>query len=172
MNNNIDNNGSEGAWSFRDKGNIKKIEINLIDKITQKVNQSLIKCTQKKNKNKSLIFKKNHYADNIFIDVFRKNAEKELEIFESERNSEFSKKNKKPLINIDSTLSDLSLGKGIFVTKDDLILNLPSSFLKKTKCDDIGNTYLINVSEINRLIPNDEFISKLHIYYSKNDNNH
>ena len=166
-----ENNDCFGPWSFRDKEESNKDDINLIDKITQKVNQTLLKSTQKNHKNKPINIE-NYDNDKNFIDVFKKNTEKELEIFESERKEEFSKKNKNILINVDCTLSDLTLGKGTFVTKDDLILNLPSCFLNKTKCEDIGNTYLINITEINRLIPTDEFISKLHSYYSQNDNNH
>ena len=166
-----ENNDPSGPWSFRDKEESNKHDINLIDIITQKVNQTLLKSTQKNYKIQSINFE-NYNNDKNFIDVFKKNTEKELEIFESERKEEFSKKNKNILINVDCTLSDLTLGKGTFVTKDDLILNLPSCFLNKTKCEDIGNTYLINITEINRLIPTDEFISKLHSYYSQNDNNH
>ena len=109
---------------------------------------------------------KNFEENKKFIDVFKKNAEKELEIFESERKMNKNKNN--GLINIDCTLSELTMGKGTFVTKDDLILNLPSSFLNKTKMEDIGNSYSINITEINRLIPNDEFVSKLHLFYSQN----
>ena len=166
-----ENNDSFGPWSFRDKEESNKGDINLIDKITQKVNQTLLKSTQKNHKNQPINIE-NYDNDKNFIDVFKKNTEKELEIFESERKEEFSQKNKNFLISVDCTLSDLTLGKGTFVTKDDLILNLPSNFLNKTKCEDIGNTFLINITEINRLIPTDEFISKLHSYYSQNDNNH
>ena len=160
-----ENDESSDPWSFRDKEESKKDKLNLIDKITQKVNQTLLKSTIKKH-NISLDSNYKNFEDNTkFIDVFKKNAEKELEIFESERKMN---KNKNGLINIDCTLSDLTLGKGTFVTKDDLILNLPSSFLNKTKMEDIGNSYSINITEINRLIPNDEFVSKLHLFYSQN----
>ena len=162
---NDENDESSDPWSFRDKEESKKDKLNLIDKITQKVNQTLLKSTIKKH-NISLDSNYKNFEDNTkFIDVFKKNAEKELEIFESERKMN---KNKNGLINIDCTLSDLTLGKGTFVTKDDLILNLPSSFLNKTKMEDIGNSYSINITEINRLIPNDEFVSKLHLFYSQN----
>ena len=170
MQNNENNEISE-PWSFRDNEEPKKTELSLIDTITQKVNQTLIKATQKKSKlpPSSIL---DIYEDNKnFIDVFKKNAEKELEIFESERREQSSHKNKNILINLDCNLSDLTLGKGTFVTKDDLILNLPSNFLNKTNFEDIGNTYNINISEINRLIPTDEFISKLHLYYSQNNKN-
>ena len=161
-----------GPWSFRDKRDINKKEKDLIYKITQKLNQTLINVTQNKNKNQLYSFDKKNDEDKNYIDVFRKNTEKELEIFESERNTNFSKKNKNSLINIDCTLSDIKFGKGFFVTKDDLIFDLPSNFLNKAKCEEIGITYLINVNEISRLIPNDEYISKLHLYYSQNDNSH
>ena len=166
----MQNNEISEPWSFRDNEEPKKVELNLIDQITQKVNQTLIKSTQKKNKSPSFLLD-TYEDDKNFIDVFKKNAEKELEIFESERREKSSHKNKNTFINIDCNLSDLSLGKGTFVTKDDLILNLPSSFLNKTNFEDIGNTYTINISEINRLIPNDEFISKLHLFYSQNNKN-
>ena len=162
---NDENDESSDPWSFRDKEELKKDKLNMIDKITQKVNQTLIKATKKKHNIALDSNYKNYEENKKYIDVFRKNAEKELEIFESERKMN---KNKNGLINIDCTLSDLTLGKGIFVTKDDLIFNLPSSFLNKTKMEDIGNSYSINISEINRLIPNDEFVSKLHLFYSQN----
>ena len=168
---NYEENDSSAPWSFRDKESPKTNELSLIDKITQKVNQTLIKSTQKKPINPGITILDNHEDNQNFIDVFKKKAEKELEIFETERKEQYSQKNKSVLINIDCTLSDLSLGKGTFVTKDDLILNMPSSFLNKTKFEDIGNSYSIKVTEINRLIPNDEFISNLHSYYSQHNKN-
>ena len=168
---NYENNDSSAPWSFREKESPKNNELSLIDTITQKVNQTLINSTQKNRVNPALTFYDNYEDGTHFIDVFKKKTEKELEIFESERKEEFSQKNKKALINIDCTLSDLSLGKGTLVTKDDLILNLPSYFLNKTKFDDIGNSYSINIMEINRLIPDDEYISNLHSYFSQNNKN-
>ena len=168
---NYKENDSSDPWSFRDKESPKTNELSLIDKITQKVNQTLIKSTQKKPINPGITILDNQEDNQNFIDVFKKKAEKELEIFETERKEQYSQKNKSVLINIDCTLSDLSLGKGTFVTKDDLILNMPSSFLNKTKFEDIGNSYSIKVTEINRLIPNDEFISNLHSYYSQHNKN-
>ena len=168
---NYKENDSSDPWSFRDKESPKTNELSLIDKITQKVNQTLIKSTQKKPINPGITILDNHEDNQNFIDVFKKKAEKELEIFETERKEQYSQKNKSVLINIDCTLSDLSLGRGTFVTKDDLILNMPSSFLNKTKFEDIGNSYSIKVTEINRLIPNDEFISNLHSYYSQHNKN-
>ena len=168
---NYKENDSSDPWSFRDKESPKTNELSLIDKITQKVNQTLIKSTQKKPINPGITILDNHEDNQNFIDVFKKKAEKELEIFETERKEQYSQKNKSVLINIDCTLSDLSLGRGTFVTKDDLILNMPSSFLNKNKFEDIGNSYSIKVTEINRLIPNDEFISNLHSYYSQHNKN-
>jgi len=168
---NYKENDSSDPWSFRDKESPKANELSLIDKITLKVNQTLIKSTQKKPINPGITILDNHEDNQNFIDVFKKKAEKELEIFETERKEQYSQKNKSVLINIDCTLSDLSLGRGTFVTKDDLILNMPSSFLNKTKFEDIGNSYSIKVTEINRLIPNDEFISNLHSYYSQHNKN-
>ena len=168
---NYKENDSSDPWSFRDKESPKTNELSLIDKITQKVNQTLIKSTQKKPINPGITILDNQEDNQNFIDVFKKKAEKELEIFETERKEQYSQKNKSVLINIDCTLSDLSLGRGTFVTKDDLILNMPSSFLNKTKFEDIGNSYSIKVTEINRLIPNDEFISNLHSYYSQHNKN-
>ena len=168
---NNENNESSPPWSFRDKEESKKTELSLIDKITQKVNQTLLKSTQKKHLNPINIDCDNNVDEKYFIDVFKKSAEKELEIFESERKEQYSQKNNNSLINIDCTLSDITLGKGTFVTKDDLIINLPSNFLNKTKFEDIGNSYSINITEINKLIPNDDYISKLHTYYSQNYKN-
>ena len=168
---NYDKNDSSAPWSFRDKESPKNNELSLIDEITQKVNQTLIKSTQKKHSSPEIPICDQFEDNKYFIDVFKKKTEKELEIFESERKEQYSKNNKNILINVDCTLSDLTLGKGTFVTKDDLILNLPSNFLNKTKFEDIGNSYSINITEINRLIPNDEFISNLHSYYSQNSNN-
>ena len=34
--------------------------------------------------------------------------------------------------------------------------------------EDVGNTYTINVNEINKLVPNDTFIAQLHTFYSQN----
>ena len=127
MENEEQNNDSFSPWSFRDKEEHKNNELNLIDKITQKVNQTLLNSTSKKKKNYNTIIE-NLEDDKYYIDVFKKAAEKELEIFESERKQDFSQKNKNILINVDCTLSDLTLGKGTLVTKDDLIVNLPSSF--------------------------------------------
>ena len=168
---NYKENDSSDPWSFRDKESPKTNELSLIDKITQKVNQTLIKSTQKKPINPGITILDNHEDNQNFIDVFKKKAEKELEIFETERKEQYSQKNKSVLINIDCTLSDLSLGRGTFVTKDDLILNMPSSFLNKTKFEDIGNSYSLKVTEINRLIPNEEYISNLHSYYSQQNKN-
>ena len=168
---NYKENDSSDPWSFRDKKSPKTNDLSIIDKITLKVNQTLIKSTQKKPINPGITILDNHEDNQNFIDVFKKKAEKELEIFETERKEQYSQKNKSVLINIDCTLSDLSLGRGTFVTKDDLILNMPSSFLNKTKFEDIGNSYSIKVTEINRLIPNDEFISNLHSYYSQHNKN-
>ena len=167
---NYEKNDSSTPWSFRDKENPKNNELSLIDEITQKVNQTLIKSTQKKHLNLEMQIYDQFEDNRNFIDVFKKKTEKELEIFESERKEQYSKNNKNILINVDCTLSDLTLGKGTFVTKDDLILNLPSNFLNKTKFEDIGNSYSINITEINRLIPSDEFISNLHSFYSQNNN--
>ena len=109
---NYEENDSSDPWSFRDKESPKTNELSLIDKITQKVNQTLIKSTQKKPINPGITILDNHEDNQNFIDVFKKKAEKELEIFESERKEQYSQKNKNVLINIDCTLSDLSLGKG------------------------------------------------------------
>ena len=57
MNDGGDNNES-GPWSFRDKRDINKKEKDLIYKITQKLNQTLINVTQNKNKNQLHSFDK------------------------------------------------------------------------------------------------------------------
>ena len=72
-------------------------------------------------------------------------------------------------MNLNITLSELNLGKGVFISKDDLIINLPSNFLTKTKLDDMGNEYQISLSEINRLIPDDDYVAKLHLEYSRDN---
>ena len=53
------------------------------------------------------------------------------------------------------------------MSKDDLIVNLPNNFMTNINMDDIGNDYQINMKEIDRLIPTDEDVSKLHSEYSK-----
>ena len=73
-------------------------------------------------------------------------------------------------MNLNMTLSDINIGKCTFVTKDDLIVNLPNYFLSKTNIDDIGNEFQINLKEIERLIPSDDSVAKLHLEYSKENN--
>ena len=163
------NSNLSNPWSFRNKEETKN-EFKVIDKLKEKVNQTLIKSRNinKKKDNKETTTTVLEDEEKNFIDLLKKNTEKELEIFDSERRDFSSPKNKGSLINIDCTLSNLNIGKGTFVTKDDLIIDLPSCFSNKTKMEDVGNTYTINVNEINKLVPNDTFIAQLHTFYSQN----
>lgn len=161
------NNDLSNPWSFRNKEETKK-ENPLSDKL--KLKEKINKTLQKPKKHKITEFTEAtlEEEEKKCINLFKKNVEKELEIFESERRDIIPSKNKGSIINIDCTLSDLNIGKGTLVTKDDLIIDLPSCFLNKTKFEDIGNTYTINVTEINRLVPNDNFVAELHSFYSQN----
>ena len=173
----IDIDESSEVWSFRNKDessdvNNKK-ELSTIEKLTQKVNQYLIKSTQNKNNIISEPDLKYFVEETKNLDFFKKSIEKELEIFESERKMQLINKNKdkKNLMNLNMTLSELSFGKGIFVTKDDLIVNIPSNFLPNTNLDDIGNEFIVNMNEIDRLIPTDDYVAKLHLEFSKDNEN-
>ena len=106
------------------------------------------------------------------LDFFKKSVEKELEIFESERKMQLMNKNKdkKNLMNLNMTLSEINIGKCTFVTKDNLIVNLPNYFLQNINIDDIGNEFQINVKEIDKIIPSDDSVAKLHLEYSKENN--
>ena len=172
----IDIDESSEIWSFRNKDESsevnKKKELSTIEKLTQKINQTLINSTQNKNNLTSDPNLKYFEEETKNLDFFKKSVEKELEIFESERKMQLMNKNKDKnnIMNLTMTLSELNLGKGIFVTKDDLIVNLPGNFLTKTNSDDIGNEFIINMNEIDRLIPTDDYVAKLHLEYSKDDN--
>ena len=48
-----------------------------------------------------------------------------------------------------------------------LIPRVPNNFMTNINMDDIGNDYQINMKEIDRLIPTDEDVAKLHSEYSK-----
>ena len=171
----IDIDESSELWSFRNKNedsfnnNIK--EPSIIDILTQKVNKTLIDSNKKKRNKISDTNIKYYEEERKNLDFFKKSVEKELEIFESERKKEIiNNKDKNNLMNLNMTLSDINIGKCTFVTKDDLIVNLPNYFLPKTNMDDIGNEYQINMKEIDRLIPSDDSVAKLHLEYSKENN--
>ena len=173
----IDIDESSEVWSFRNKDesvetNNKK-ELSTIERLTQKVNQTLINSTKNRNNIISEPNIKYFEEESKNLNFFKKSVEKELEIFESERKLQLMNKNKdkKNLMNLNMTLSELNLGKGVFVTKDDVIVNLPSNFLNNTNSDDIGNEYIISMNEIDRLIPTDDYVAKLHQEYSKDDEN-
>jgi hypothetical protein len=174
----IDIDESSELWSFRNKDDSSnrnnKKEVSNIDILTQKVNQTLIKSTHKKHNIISEPNLKYFEEENKNLDFFKQSVEKELEIFESERKLQIMNKNKdkKNLMNLNMTLSELNLGKGVFVTKDDIIVNLPSNFLNNTNSDDIGNEYIISMNEIERLIPTDDYVAKLHHEYSKDTENY
>ena len=169
----IDIDESSELWSFRNKDDSSnrnnKKEVSNIDILTQKVNQALIKSTHKKHNIISEPNLKYFEEENKNLDFFKKSVEKELEIFESERKMQYLNKNKNEnnLLKLNMTLSEINLGKCVFVTKDDLIANLPNNFMTNINMDDIGNDYQINMKEIDRLIPTDEDVSKLHSEYSK-----
>ena len=172
----IDIDESSEMWSFRNKNedsinNNNKKEPSIIDILTQKVNKTLIDSNKKKRNKISDTNIKYYEEERKNLDFFKKSIEKELEIFESERKMDLIKnKDKTNLMNLNMTLSDINIGKCTFVTKDDLIVNLPNYFLPKTNIDDIGNDYQINMKEIERLIPSDDSVAKLHLEYSKGNN--
>ena len=172
----IDMDESSEFWSFRNReessNNNNEKELTTIEKLIQKVNLALIKSAQKKKNISSDSNSKYYEEETKNLDFFKKSLEKELEIFESERKMQLMDKNvrKTNIMNLNMTLSELNEGKGVFVTKDDLIINLPSNFLKNTNLDDIGNEFQISMNEIDSLIPNDEFVAKLHLEYSKDSN--
>lgn len=169
----IDIDESSELWSFRNKDDSSnrnnKKEVSNIDILTQKVNQALTKSTHKKHNIISEPNLKYFEEENKNLDFFKKSVEKELEIFESERKMQYLNKNKNEnnLLKLNMTLSEINLGKCVFVSKDDLIVNLPNNFMTNINMDDIGNDYQINMKEIDRLIPTDEDVSKLHSEYSK-----
>ena len=172
----IDIDESSEMWSFRNKNedsinNNNKKEPSIIDILTQKMNKTLIDSNKKKRNKISDTNIKYYEEERKNLDFFKKSIEKELEIFESERKMDLIKnKDKTNLMNLNMTLSDINIGKCTFVTKDDLIVNLPNYFLPKTNIDDIGNDYQINMKEIERLIPSDDSVAKLHLEYSKGNN--
>ena len=174
----IDMDESSEVWSFRNKEesveNNNKKELSTIERLTQKVNQTLINSSKNRNNIISDNDIKYFEEESKNLDFFKKSVEKELEIFESERKLQIMNKNKdkKNLMNLNMTLSELNLGKGVFVTKDDIIVNLPSNFLNNTNVDDIGNEYIISMNEIERLIPTDDYVAKLHHEYSKDTENY
>ena len=169
----IDIDESSELWSFRNKDDSSnrnnKKEVSNIDILTQKVNQALIKSTHKKHSIISEPNLKYFEEENKNLDFFKKSVEKELEIFESERKMQYLNKNKNEnnLLKLNMTLSEINLGKCVFASKDDLIVNLPNNFMTNINMDDIGNDYQINMKEIDRLIPTEEDVSKLHSEYSK-----
>ena len=166
----IDMDESSEVWSFRNKEesveNNNKKELSTIERLTQKVNQTLINSSKNRNNITSDNDIKYFEEESKNLDFFKKSVEKELEIFESERKLQIMNKNKdkKNLMNLNMTLSELNLGKGVFVTKDDIIVNLPSNFLNNTNSDDIGNEYIISMNEIERLIPTEDYVAKLIIF--------
>ena len=172
----IDLDESSEVWSFRNKEELSKNndkkELSITETLTQKVNQTLIKSTQKKPKIFLDVNTKYYEEESKNLDFFKKSVKKELEIFESERKMQLLNKKTKEnnLLNLKMTLIKFNFWKCIFVTKDDLIVNLPNNFLSNTNLDDIGNEYQINMREIDKLVPNDDFIAKLHSEYSKDSN--
>ena len=173
----IDVDESSELWSFRNKDDSTSIknkkELTTIEKITQKVNQTLINSAKNKNNIISEPNLKYFEEERKNLDFFKKSIEKELEIFESERKMELMNKNsnKNNLMNLNMTLSELNQGTSVFVSKDDLIINLPTHFLIDTNSDDIGNEFIINLKEVDKYIPSDDYISKFHLEYSKDNDN-
>ena len=171
----IDIDESSEFWSFRNKNteslnnDTNKKEPTIVDILMQKVNKTLIDSNKKKRNKISDTNIRYFEEETKNLDFFKKSVEKELEIFESERKMQLMNKNKdkKNLMNLNITLSDINKGKCTFVTKDDLIVNLPNYFLQNINTNDIGNEFQLNMKEIDRLIPTDEDVSKLHSEYSK-----
>lgn len=174
----IDIDESSEFWSFRNKNtesinnDANKKEQTIVDILTQKVNKTLIDSNKKKRNKISDTNIRYFEEETKNLDFFKKSVEKELEIFESERKMQLMNKNKdkKNLMNLNMTLSDINIGKCTFVTKDDLIVNLPNYFLQNINTDDIGNEFQINMNEIDKIIPSDDSVAKLHLEYSKENN--
>ena len=174
----IDIDESSEFWSFRNKNtesinnDTNKKGQTIVDILTQKVNKTLIDSNKKKRNKISDTNIRYFEEETKNLDFFKKSVEKELEIFESERKMQLMNKNKdkKNLMNLNMTLSDINKGKCTFVTKDDLIVNLPNYFLQNINTDDIGNEFQINMNEIDKIIPSDDSVAKLHLEYSKENN--
>ena len=162
MKENIENESLE-HWSFRKK-DYKNNNENLVDILKSKVNEELKKSSkQKKNLNEK------RKENRKLIDMYQNNQEKELKIFETTERKDNNFRDKNNVnFNFDCTLSDITPGDGIFVTDNDIVFKFPSNFLNKTNSTDKGNTYTFNIREINKLIPEDDYISKIHRYYSEN----
>ena len=175
----IDIDESSEFWSFRNKNteslnnDTNKKEPTIVDILMQKVNKTLIDSNKKKRNKISDTNIRYFEEETKNLDFFKKSVEKELEIFESERKMQLMNKNKEKnnLMNLNMTLSELNKGTSVFVTKDDLIINLPSNFLINTNSDDIGNEFIINLKEVDKYIPSDDYISKFHLEYSKDNDN-
>ena len=174
----IDIDESSEFWSFRNKNteslnnDTNKKEPTIVDILMQKVNKTLIDSNKKKRNKISDTNIRYFEEETKNLDFFKKSVEKELEIFESERKMQLMNKNKdkKNLMNLNMTLSDINIGKCTFVTKDDLIVNLPNYFLQNINTNDIGNEFQINMNEIDKIIPSDDSVAKLHLEYSKENN--
>ena len=174
----IDIDESSEFWSFRNKNteslnnDTNKKEPTIVDILTQKVNKTLIDSNKKKRNKISDTNIRYFEEETKNLDFFKKSVEKELEIFESERKMQLMNKNKdkKNLMNLNMTLSEINIGKCTFVTKDNLIVNLPNYFLQNINTDDIGNEFQINMNEIDKIIPSDDSVAKLHLEYSKENN--
>ena len=174
----IDIDESSEFWSFRNKNteslnnDTNKKEPTIVDILMQKVNKTLIDSNKKKRNKISDTNIRYFEEETKNLDFFKKSVEKELEIFESERKMQLMNKNKdkKNLMNLNMTLSEINIGKCTFVTKDNLIVNLQNYFLQNINTDDIGNEFQINMNEIDKIIPSDDSVAKLHLEYSKENN--
>ena len=175
----IDINESSDIWSFRNNNKINndskyiiqqnKKDLSDIDILNQKVKDNLINLSKKKHviSLDSDIKYFNEEKKDLYF--FKKSIEKELEIFESERKNKIKEKEYNNLLNIKMTLSEIHQGNYLFITDNDLIVNLPKNLLPNTNKDDIGNEYQITMKEIESLIPSDDIIAKMHLKLSQNN---
>ncbi len=175
----IDINESSDIWSFRNNNKINndskyiiqqnKKDLSDIDILNQKVKDNLINLSKKKHviSLDSDIKYFNEEKKDLYF--FKKSIEKELEIFESERKNKIKEKEYNNLLNIKMTLSEMHQGNYLFITDNDLIVNLPKNLLPNTNKDDIGNEYQITMKEIESLIPSDDIIAKMHLKLSQNN---
>ena len=175
----LDINESSDIWSFRNKDNKESLSDDdtnknksIIDILKQRVTQNLKNLTKKKHIISLENDIKYYEEETKNLNFFKKSIEKELEIFESERKNKIENKNnnnENNLVNINMTLSEINRGNCLFVTNNDLMINLPKNLIGNINNDDIGNEFKINIKEIDSLIPSEDIVAKMHLKFSKNN---
>lgn len=177
----INHTHNDANLSFRTQDGKNNHEIDEIEKLCSRVSEvlKLHECERKPKKEQETVdYKK----------IFFKKNEKELEVFESERevkdepnihlsseseNSEDydminSYHKSKSLSKVICTLSKIENGSATFVSKDDLIFVLPSFFIPKNL--NIGNTYMFKLNELDQANNKLNKVNTIHKYYSQDQN--